>query len=141
VTTFVVVGYIEHMGSLKYLTAFRKQEIQNNRYPIFPAFKCIRNLPFNFKGGMFFYFAPKKNFGQHKSYNIYFFCRTKRDIFFQNLTLGYVTKTRNQIILFSSTKIRIFFLATLGIWIFFLEKNLTPLPVKWSFPNTYTFQC
>ena len=42
--------------------------------------------------------------------------------FFQKLTLGYMTKTMNQIIFFSSTKIRIFFSATLGIRIFFLEK-------------------
>ena len=34
-----------------------------------------------------------------------------------------MTKTLNQIIFFSSTKIRIFFSATLGIRIFFLEKN------------------
>ena len=40
-------------------------------------------------------------------------------IFFQNLTLGYMTKTLNQIKKNSSTKIRIFFSATLGIRIFF----------------------
>jgi hypothetical protein len=34
-------------------------------------------------------------------------------------TLGYMTKTLNHIIFFSSTKIRIFFSATLGIRIFF----------------------
>ena len=37
------------------------------------------------------------------------FCRAKGKFFFQNLTLGYMTKTLNQIIFFSSTKIRIFF--------------------------------
>ena len=37
-----------------------------------------------------------------------------------------MTKTLNQIIFFSFTKIRIFFSATLGIRIFFLEKNHTP---------------
>jgi len=42
-----------------------------------------------------------------------------RIFFFQNLTLGYMTKTLNQIIFFSSTKIRIFFSAILGIRIFF----------------------
>jgi len=47
------------------------------------------------------------------------FCRAKRKFFFQNLTLGYMTKTLNQIIFFFSTKIRIFFSATLGIRIFF----------------------
>ena len=53
-----------------------------------------------------------------------FFFRTTRvffvrEIIFQNLSLGYITKTLNQIIFFSSTKIRIFFSATLGIRIFF----------------------
>jgi hypothetical protein len=47
------------------------------------------------------------------------FCRAKREFFFQNSTLGYMTNTLNQIIFFSSTKIRIFFSATLGIRIFF----------------------
>jgi hypothetical protein len=37
-----------------------------------------------------------------------------------------MTKTLNQIIFFSSTKIRIFFSATLGIRIFFLEKYHNP---------------
>jgi hypothetical protein len=55
--------------------------------------------------------------GQHESYNIYFFCRTKREFFSQNLTLGYMTKTLKQIF-FPSTKIRIFFSVTLGIRIF-----------------------
>jgi hypothetical protein len=41
-------------------------------------------------------------------------------------TLGYMTKTLNQIFFFSSTKIRIFFSATLGIRIFFLEKKHNP---------------
>ena len=52
-----------------------------------------------------------------------FFFRTRRELeylsFPQNLTLGYMTKTLNQIIFFSSTEIRIFFSATLGIRIFF----------------------
>ena len=50
-----------------------------------------------------------------------------------------MTKTLNQIIFFSSTKIRIFFSATLGIRIFFGKKTITPRPslqVKWSFPKT-----
>ena len=51
-----------------------------------------------------------------------FFFRTTQELeyfFSQNLTLGYMTKTLNQIF-FSSTKIRIFFSAT--------------FQVKWSFP-------
>ena len=45
-----------------------------------------------------------------------------------------MTKTRNQIIFFSSTKIRILFSATLGIRIIFFKKTITPLQVKWSVP-------
>jgi hypothetical protein len=53
----------------------------------------IRDRPFNLKGGggMVFCFVQKFYFGQHKSYNIYCFCRAKREIFFQNVTLGYKT--------------------------------------------------
>jgi hypothetical protein len=59
----------------------------------------------------------------------------KAQFFFQNSTLGYMTNTLNQIF-FTSTKIRIFCLATLGIRIFFLKekKHTPPLQVKWSFP-------
>ena len=58
-----------------------------------------------------------------------------REIFFQNLTLGYITKTLNQIMFSCSTKIRIFFSATLGIRIFFLKKTSPPFQAKWSFPK------
>ena len=61
-----------------------------------------------------------------QEFEYFVFSRTKREIFFQNSTLGYMTKTLNQIIFFSSTKIRIFYSATLGIRIFFLEKNHNP---------------
>ena len=100
----------------------------------------IRGRPFNLKGVggvMVFCFVQNFFFGQHKSQNIYLFCRAKREIFFQNSTVDYMTKTLNQIF-FSSTKIRIFFSATLGIRIFFQKKTMTPprppLQVKWSFP-------
>jgi hypothetical protein len=57
---------------------------------------------------------------------IFIFFVAQSEFFFQNLTLSYMTKTLNQIIFFSSTKIRIFFSATLGIRIFFLEKYHNP---------------
>jgi hypothetical protein len=38
-----------------------------------------------------------------------FFGRTKREFFFQNLTLGYMTKTLNQIIFFPPPKSEYFF--------------------------------
>ena len=52
-----------------------------------------------------------------------FFGHAKHEIFFENLTLGYMTKTLNQIF-FPSTKIRIYFFQQ--HWeseYFFLEKN------------------
>ena len=74
--------------------------------------KAVRDRPFNLQGrGVMFFFV---------SFRIFFSDNTRVRIFFlQNLTLGYMTKTLNQIIFFSSIKIRIFFSATLGIRIFF----------------------
>ncbi|CAB9541841.1 hypothetical protein BROOK1789B_2199 [Bathymodiolus brooksi thiotrophic gill symbiont] len=63
-----------------------------------------------------------------------FFFQTTRELeyfFFQNLTLSYMTKILNQIIFFSSTKIRIFFSATLGIF-FFRKKPYPPSPLPAS---------
>ena len=78
-------------------------------------------------------------FFQTTRFRILFFCRAKLEFFYQNLTLGYITKTLIRLFFFSSTKIRIFFSATLGIRIFFLEKNHNPpLQVKWSFPKIET---
>ena len=59
---------------------------------------------------MVFCFVQNFFFGPHKSWNIdFFFCHAKREFFFQNLTLGYVTKTLNQIIFFSPPKSEYFF--------------------------------
>ena len=90
----------------------------------------VRERPFNLKGEvMVFCFVQNFFFGQHESRNI-FFCRAKREFFFQNSTLGYMTKTLNQIIFFPSTKIRIFFSATLGIRIIFFRKKPYPPPLS-----------
>ena len=55
-------------------------------------------------------------------------------IFFQIITLGYMTKTEPDYYLFSSTKIRIFFSATLGIRVLFLRKKTYP-PWKLNGPS------
>jgi hypothetical protein len=66
--------------------------------------------PFNLKGGGYgFLFRSELFFGTTQELEYSFFCRAKREFFFQILTLGYMTKTLNQIFFFSSTKIRIFF--------------------------------
>jgi hypothetical protein len=82
----------------------------------------VRDRPFNLKGewGLWFFVSFRIFFSNNTRVRIFiFFCRAKRKFFFQNLTLGYMTKSVNQFIFFSSTKIRIFFSATLGIRIFF----------------------
>jgi hypothetical protein len=49
---------------------------------------------------MFFLFRSEFFFRTTQELEFIFFCRTKRNLFFQNLTLGYMTKTLNQIIFF-----------------------------------------
>jgi hypothetical protein len=64
-------------------------------------------------------------FRQPKNYNF----------FFQNLTLGYMTKTLNQIIFFFLHQNQNIFFSNIGNQNIFLEKTYPPpLQVKWSFP-------
>ena len=74
---------------------------------------------------MVFCFVQKFVFGQQKSQNI-FFCRAKREFFFQNLTLGYMTKTLNHIIFFFLHQNQNIFFSNIGNQIIFLEKNHNP---------------
>ena len=73
--------------------------------------KTVRDRPFNLKGGggLWFFISFRIFFSDNTRVRIFIFCRAKRDKFFQNTTLRYMTKTLDQIIFFSSTKIRIFF--------------------------------
>ena len=82
----------------------------------FSEIKTLRDRPFNLQRGLWFFASFRNLFPDNMSYNIYFSCRTKCEFVFQNLTLGYMTKTLKQF--FFPTKIRIFFSVTLGIRIF-----------------------
>ena len=79
----------------------------------------IRDRPFNLKGGYGFLFCSEFFFRTTQELEYFFFVAQKCEFFFQNLTLGYMTKTLNQIIFFLLHQNRIFFSATLGIRIFF----------------------
>ena len=72
-------------------------------------------------------------------YEFFFICRAKREFCFPNLPLGYMTKTRNQIICFPLHQNQNIFFSNIGNQNIFLEKNHNPPPpplqVKWSFPN------
>ena len=59
---------------------------------------------------------------------IFSFCRAKRKFFFQNLILGYMTKTLNQIIFFSLHQNQNVFFSNIGNQNIFLEKETYPLP-------------
>ena len=59
----------------------------------------------------------------------YFFsCRAKRKFFFQNLILGYMTKTLNHIIFFFLHQNQNIFFSNFGNQNIFLEKNHNPPP-------------
>ena len=81
---------------------------------------------------MVFCFVQKFVFEQHESSNIYFFCHAKREFFFQNLTLDYMTKTLNQIIFFFLHQNQNIFFSNIGKQNIFLEKthNSPPPPFK-----------
>jgi hypothetical protein len=49
-------------------------------------------------GAMVFFYRSEFFFRTTRELDYLFFCRAKREFFFQNLTLGYMTKTLNQII-------------------------------------------
>ena len=62
----------------------------------------LRDRPFNLKGGegYGFLFRSEFFFRATQELEFYFFCRARREFFFQNLSLGYMTKTLNQIFFF-----------------------------------------
>ena len=94
----------------------------------------LRDRPFTLKGGLWFFVSFGIFFSDNTRVRIFIFFVAESAIFFSpefNIRLHflYMTKTLNQNIFFSSTKIRIFF----------QKKTITPPPiqVKWSFPYGY----
>ena len=88
------------------------------------CFFYIRDRPFNLQGGYGFLFRSENFFRttQELEY-LFFFVAAKREICFQNLTVGYMTKTLNQII------------------IFFLHQNQNILLEKKTIVSTFVFVC
>ena len=78
-------------------------------------------------------------FSDNTSQSIYFFCRAKRKFFFQNLTLGYMTKTLNQIIFIFLHQNQNIFFSNIGNQNIFLEKNHNP-PFKLNGCSLNTMQ-
>jgi hypothetical protein len=85
---------------------------------------CIRDRPFNLQGGggLWFFVSFRNFFSDNTRVRIFFFfCRAKREFFFQNSTLGYMTKTLNQIIFFSLHQNQNIFFSNIGNQNIFLE--------------------
>ena len=76
----------------------------------------IRDRPFNLKGGLWFF----------ASFRIFFRSTRELEFFFQSLTLGYMTKTLNQIIIFFLHQNQNIFFSNIGNQNIFLEKNHNP---------------
>ena len=84
----------------------------------------LRDRPFNLKGGYGFLF--RSEFFLELEY--YYFCRAEREFFSQNLTVGYMTKTLNQIIIFFLHQNQNIFFSNVGNQNIFLEKKHNPPP-------------
>jgi hypothetical protein len=78
---------------------------------------------------MVFCFVQKK-FSDNTKIRIFFFFRAKREFFFQNLTLGYMTKTLNQITFFFLHQNQNIFFSNIGNQNIFLEKIHNPPPLQ-----------
>ena len=66
-----------------------------------------------------------------------FFCRAKREFFPQNLTLSYMTKTLNQIIIFFLNQNQNIFFSNIGNQNIFLDLNCPLLIAPSVFSNVY----
>jgi hypothetical protein len=84
------------------------------------------------RGGLWFFVSFRIFFSDNTRVRIFiYFCRVCANFFFQYSTLGYMTKTLNQIIFFPPPKSEyLFFSATLGIRIFFFRKKTHNPPFK-----------
>ena len=85
----------------------------------------LRDRPFNLRGGggLWFFVLFRIVFSDNTGVRIFFFCRAKREIFFQYITLGYMTKTLNQIIFVFLHQNQNIFFSNIGNQNIFLEKK------------------
>ena len=88
------------------------------------------------EGGLWLFVSFRNFFSDNTRVRIFFFVAQSANFFVQNLTLGYMTKTLNQIFFFLHQNQNIFFQQHWESEYFFRKKTITPpLQVKWSFPN------
>ena len=88
--------------------------------------KLLRDRPFNLKGGgggYVFLFRSECFFRTTRELEYLFFLSRQREFFFQNSTLGYMTKTLNQIFFFFLHQNLNIFFSNIGNQNIFLEKK------------------
>ena len=86
----------------------------------------FRDRPFNLKGGgggLWFFVSFRNFFSDNTRVRIYFFLSPKCEFFFQNSTLGYMTKTLNQVIFCFLHQNQNIFFSNIGNQNIFLEKK------------------
>jgi hypothetical protein len=91
--------------------------------------KSIWNRPFNLQGELWFFVSFRIFFSDNTRVRIFpFFIVQSANFFFQNSTLGYMTNTLNQIIIFfgSPSKSKYFFQQRWESEYFFRKKTITP---------------
>jgi hypothetical protein len=95
------------------------------------------------KGGVMVICFVQNFFSDNTRVRIIFFFLAKREIFSHNLTLGYMTKTLNQIIFFFLHQNHNIFFSNIENQNIFLENYNppapTPMEVKWSVPKCCVF--
>ena len=96
--------------------------------------KSFRDRPFNLKregGGGYGFLFRSECFIRTTQELEFFFCRAKRENFFQSLTLGYMIKTLNQIIFFFLHQNQNIFFSNIGNQnIFFRKKTIPPFKLN-----------
>ena len=94
----------------------------------------LRDRPFNLKGGLWFFVSFRIFFSDNPRVRIVFF--------FQNLTLGYMTKTLNQIIFFFLHQNYNIFFSNIGNQNIFLgKKHNPPFKLNGRSLNIWHFTC
>jgi hypothetical protein len=91
-------------------------------------FSTLRDRPFNLKGGeggLWFFVSFRILFSDNTRVRINFFCRAKREFFFQNSTLGYMAKTLNHIIFVFLHQSQNIVFSNIGNQNFFFRKKLS----------------
>ena len=91
---------------------FQKHVVLTN-LDIYICINLLRDRPFNLEGGYGFLFRSEMFFRTTPELEIFFLSRKAR-IFFQNLTLGYMTKILNQIIFFFLLQNQNIFFSNIG---------------------------